>query len=174
MKSPEDKHKLIPDEHAPIVQRMYRMALEGKTCTEIAYTLKQEHIPTPGAYTRDKNGVLQKTEGIQFPLSVPLRVGASSSVYPVLPADAPAPALNPAATKVWAFIPGRAVSAADMSCRSRISSLWLQAIAWGNSIGTPDEAIFPWISSARSKASGKGFPRALALWIIPRQAVVDK
>ena len=67
MKSPEDKHKLIPDEHAPIVQRMYRMALEGKTCAEIAYTLKQEHIPTPGAYTRDKNGVLQKTEGIQFP-----------------------------------------------------------------------------------------------------------
>lgn len=67
MKSPEDKHKLIPDEHAPIVQRMYRMALEGKTCAEIAYTLKQEHIATPGAYTRDKNGVLQKTEGVQFP-----------------------------------------------------------------------------------------------------------
>ena len=29
MKSPEDKHKLIPDEHAPIVQRMFKMALSS-------------------------------------------------------------------------------------------------------------------------------------------------
>ena len=67
MKSPEDKHKLIPDEHAPIVQRMYRMALEGKTCAEIAYTLKQERIPTPGAYVRGKNGELHKNERVKYP-----------------------------------------------------------------------------------------------------------
>ncbi len=45
-KSPENKHKLIPDEHAPIVQRMYRMAMQGKTCGAIATILKKENITT--------------------------------------------------------------------------------------------------------------------------------
>lgn len=67
MKSPEDKHKLIPDEHAPIVQRMYRMALEGKTCAQIANLLRKEGIPTPGAYIRGMDGVLRKNERVKYP-----------------------------------------------------------------------------------------------------------
>lgn len=67
MKSPEDKHKLIPDEHAPIVQRMYRMALEGKTCAQIANLLRKEGVPTPGAYIRGMDGVLRKNERVKYP-----------------------------------------------------------------------------------------------------------
>lgn len=52
MKSPDDKHKLIPDENAPIVQRMFAMALDGKTCFQIANTLKKEHILKPAAYLK--------------------------------------------------------------------------------------------------------------------------
>ncbi len=61
MKSPENKHKLIPDEHAPIVQRMFKMALEGMNCNAIARTLKSENIPIPGAYIRDMQGAWHKT-----------------------------------------------------------------------------------------------------------------
>lgn len=67
MKSPEDKHKLIPDEHAPIVQRMYRMALEGESCGAIATALKNERIPTPGVYTRNKDGVLCENKRVKYP-----------------------------------------------------------------------------------------------------------
>ncbi|MCD8180756.1 MAG: recombinase family protein [Firmicutes bacterium] len=67
MKSPEDKHKLIPDEHAPIVQQMFQMALEGKSCGAIAAALKKEQIPTPGAYIRGKDGVLRKNERVKYP-----------------------------------------------------------------------------------------------------------
>ena len=67
MKSPEDKHKLIPDEHAPIVQRMYRMALEGKSCGAIATVLKNERIPTPGVYTRNKDGALCENKRVKYP-----------------------------------------------------------------------------------------------------------
>jgi len=66
-KSPENKHKLIPDEHAPIVQRMYRMAMEGKSCGAIATILKKEKIPTPGAYLRGKDGILRKDERVKYP-----------------------------------------------------------------------------------------------------------
>ncbi|MCD8089940.1 MAG: recombinase family protein [Clostridiales bacterium] len=62
MKSPNDKHKLIPDENAPIVQRMFAMALEGKTCCQIANVLKKEHILRPSAYVKDKKGTLQGTD----------------------------------------------------------------------------------------------------------------
>ena len=66
MKSPENKHKLIPDEHAPIVQRMFQMALEGANCHTIARTFKAEKIPIPGAYTRDMQGVLHKNN-VKYP-----------------------------------------------------------------------------------------------------------
>lgn len=65
-KSPKNKHKLIPDENAPTVQRMFQMALEGANCNTIARTLKAEKIPAPGAYTRDMQGVLHKTN-VKYP-----------------------------------------------------------------------------------------------------------
>ena len=55
--------------------------------------------------------------------------GFVSSPYPMLPAEAPAPAENAAATKVCCFIPGCAFKAPATSCKSRTSSLWLAAKA---------------------------------------------
>ncbi|MCD8239229.1 MAG: recombinase family protein [Clostridiales bacterium] len=69
MKSPDDKHKLIPDENAPIVQHMFAMALEGKTCFQIANTLKKEHILKPSAYEKEKNGTLQSTDLAELELA---------------------------------------------------------------------------------------------------------
>lgn len=66
MKSPENKHKLIPDENAPTVQRMFKMALEGANCNTIARTLKAGKIPIPGAYVRDMQGVLHKAN-VKYP-----------------------------------------------------------------------------------------------------------
>ncbi|MCD8214573.1 MAG: recombinase family protein [Clostridiales bacterium] len=61
-KSPEDKHKLIPNENAPTVRRMFQMALDGISCSEIARRFKAEHIITPSAYLRDKEGVKNISE----------------------------------------------------------------------------------------------------------------
>lgn len=69
MKSPEDKHKLIPDENAPVVHRMFQMALEGISCGEIATVLKREHIPTPKAYVRGKDGILRANTSVKYPYS---------------------------------------------------------------------------------------------------------
>ena len=65
-KSPENKHKLIPDENAPTVKRMFQMALEGINCNAIARTFKAEKIPIPGAYTRDMQGVVHKNN-VKYP-----------------------------------------------------------------------------------------------------------
>jgi len=47
-KSPEDSHKLIPDaETAPIVRRMYELAVQGKGYKAIGNVLKRERIPIP-------------------------------------------------------------------------------------------------------------------------------
>ena len=69
MKSPEDKHKLVPDEYAPILQRMFNMALEGNSCGAIATALKREKIPTPGVHTRGKDGVLKVNPNVKYPYS---------------------------------------------------------------------------------------------------------
>ena len=68
-KSPEDKHKLIPDEHAPIVKRMFQMALEGKSCGAIAVVLKNEQIPTPGVHIRGRDGALKVNTKVKYPYS---------------------------------------------------------------------------------------------------------
>lgn len=67
MKSPEDRHKLIPDEHAPMVKRIFQMALNGKSCDNIATILKREHIPKPSAYFRDKHGILCLDKRVKYP-----------------------------------------------------------------------------------------------------------
>ena len=66
-KDPDDRHHLIPDEHAPIVQRMFRMALEGETCFHIAKTLEEEKIPTPRAYLMDEFGKYKANERVKHP-----------------------------------------------------------------------------------------------------------
>ena len=66
-KDPEDRHRLIPDDHAPIVQRMFRMALEGDTCFHIAKTLEAEQIPTPRAFLMDEHGKYKTNERVKHP-----------------------------------------------------------------------------------------------------------
>jgi hypothetical protein len=48
VKSPEDKHKLIPDPTtAPIVRKIFTLRCEGRSFRNIALTLNAEGIPTP-------------------------------------------------------------------------------------------------------------------------------
>ena len=49
-KAPADKRHLIPNECAPVIRRMFRLALEGKTCCMIATILQREKVLTPQAY----------------------------------------------------------------------------------------------------------------------------
>ena len=50
-KHPTEKNKIIIDEGAaPIVRRIFAMALSGESCRGIAAQLNREHIPTPAIY----------------------------------------------------------------------------------------------------------------------------
>ena len=48
---PTEKNKIVIDEEvAPIVRRIFAMALDGMSCRKIAATLNKEGIPTPATY----------------------------------------------------------------------------------------------------------------------------
>ena len=48
---PTEKNKIVIDEEvAPVVRRIFAMALDGMSCRKIAATLNEEGIPTPAAY----------------------------------------------------------------------------------------------------------------------------
>ena len=48
---PTQKNKIVIDEEvAPVVRRMFAMALEGMSCRQIATTFNEEGIPTPATY----------------------------------------------------------------------------------------------------------------------------
>jgi len=53
-KDPEDRHRLIPNEYAPVVKRMFQMALQGESCFRIAKALESDQIPTPKSYLYEK------------------------------------------------------------------------------------------------------------------------
>ena len=55
-KDPNDKTKLIPDEHADHVRMMYQMALEGHSCGEIATKLTKMGLLIPKAENYVRNG----------------------------------------------------------------------------------------------------------------------
>ena len=59
-KVPDDHTKLIPNERAEIVKMMYQMALEGKSCQQIATHLTHMGLPIPKAEYYQKIG---KTDG---------------------------------------------------------------------------------------------------------------
>ena len=83
-KDPADKHHLIPNECAPVVQRMFRMALEGKTCCRIATVLQREQIPTPQAYAMIHEGMYYSPERKNNPCAwtIPsVRILLSNPVY---------------------------------------------------------------------------------------------
>lgn len=52
-KSPTEKNRIIIDEPAAkIVKYIFSLALEGKSCREIAMTLSEQNIPTPAQYAK--------------------------------------------------------------------------------------------------------------------------
>lgn len=57
-KDPNDKHKIIIDEEVkPIIERMFNLALEGKSPRQIANIFSDEHIPTPSVYANLNRGM---------------------------------------------------------------------------------------------------------------------
>ena len=78
LKSEQDKNQWVVDPvAAPIVQRIYRMAMEGKGPYQIANILSNEHIEIP-AYYHQKPGIgLWKTREIKSPY----RWGSSTIVH---------------------------------------------------------------------------------------------
>lgn len=54
---PTEKNKIVIDEEvAPIVRRIFDMALDGMSCRKIATTLNEEGVPTPATYCGWKVG----------------------------------------------------------------------------------------------------------------------
>lgn len=48
---PTEKNKIVIDESAaPIVRRIFAMALDGMSCRKIAAALNEEHVPSPATY----------------------------------------------------------------------------------------------------------------------------
>lgn len=68
-KSLDDWHKLVPDKFAPVVQKIFQMALEGETCFHIAKYLENEKIPTPRAYLMNEHGKHVANERVKHPYS---------------------------------------------------------------------------------------------------------
>ncbi len=57
MKDPNDKTKLIPSDRADYVKMMYRMAIEGCNCGEIATKMRSMNLPIPKADNYIRNGL---------------------------------------------------------------------------------------------------------------------
>lgn len=66
-KDPHDRHHLIPDEHAPIVQRMFRLALEGQSVYHIAKALENDLVLTPRAYLAQQFGKYESEDVAKHP-----------------------------------------------------------------------------------------------------------
>jgi DNA invertase Pin-like site-specific DNA recombinase len=78
-KDPENRHHLVPDKFAPVVQKMFHMALEGTSCYHIAKWLEAERIPTPRAYQMDAYGKYVANERVKHPYA-----WAKGTVYNIL------------------------------------------------------------------------------------------
>ena len=61
-KDPANKYHLIPDERAPVIRRMYQMALEGNSSCVIATALHRDKILTPQAYAMVRDGMYSTDE----------------------------------------------------------------------------------------------------------------
>ena len=54
---PTEKNKIVIDEEvAPVVRRIFAMALDGMSCRKIAATLNEEEVPTPATYAGINTG----------------------------------------------------------------------------------------------------------------------
>ena len=62
---PTEKNKIVIDEEvAPIVRRIFAMALSGVSCRKIAATLNEEGIPTPATYANLNQGRIGPYAGL--------------------------------------------------------------------------------------------------------------
>ena len=70
-KDPNDKHKIIIDEEVrPIIERMFNLALEGKSPRQIANIFSDEHIPTPSVYANLNRGMRSTAYELWCPRTV--------------------------------------------------------------------------------------------------------
>lgn len=66
-KAAEDRHKLlIEEQEARIVRRIFEMAMEGMTSTQIARTLNREGVKTPAALKQEKGKLKKAPKGEGF------------------------------------------------------------------------------------------------------------
>lgn len=70
-KDPSDKHKIIVDKEVRwIIERMFKLAIEGKSPIQIANIFSDEHIPTPSCYAKLNRGI----KGLSYQLWCPRTV----------------------------------------------------------------------------------------------------
>jgi DNA invertase Pin-like site-specific DNA recombinase len=67
-KSPEDKHKLIPNpDTADVVRRIFELAASGMTAFKIGTVLKKDKILKPRAYTMQETGKYVSESFVNYP-----------------------------------------------------------------------------------------------------------
>ncbi len=66
-KAPEDRHRLIlAEDEAEVVRKIFSLALEGNTSTQIAKQLNQENVRTPIEFKIEKGQTRRKPSGSRF------------------------------------------------------------------------------------------------------------
>jgi len=71
IKDPNDKHKLIVDEKIrPVIERIFNLALNGKSPRQIANVLSKEHIETPSVYANLNRGMKSTAYSLWSPRTI--------------------------------------------------------------------------------------------------------
>lgn len=68
-RDPADRHKLVPNQYSSVIREIFRMALEGKTCGQIARELERQQILRPQAYLHEKFGKFVSDRILQYPFA---------------------------------------------------------------------------------------------------------
>ena len=68
-RDPTDRHKLVPNQYSSVIGEIFRMALEGKTCGQIARELERQQILRPQAYLHEKFGKFVSDRILQYPFA---------------------------------------------------------------------------------------------------------
>lgn len=68
-RDPADRHKLVPNQYSSVIGEIFRMALEGKTCGQIARELERLQILRPQAYLHEKFGKFVSDRILQYPFA---------------------------------------------------------------------------------------------------------
>lgn len=68
-RDPADRHKLVPNQYSSVIGEIFQMALEGKTCGQIARELERQQILRPQAYLHEKFGKFVSDRILQYPFA---------------------------------------------------------------------------------------------------------